>query len=292
MNSNEWPLVFFTILTQLSVGILFAAFVLSFFLKDTDAPALAELKRMLIFVALGSIGLALIISFLHLASPQHAVYAITNPGSSWLSREILLGIMYFVSLLICFTSWQYSIPHRSMFDYFFLASLLTGVILVWAMASVYMIPTVPLWNSPSTPVAFFNTALMLGSGALLVMLIGLASHKAELPEIRSMQSTLFYMIAFAVFVFLLNKMMLQPDISSVPGGFAAPVVSSLWKTVQYIFLVAGFTMLTYWFARHAASLPGQQIIAAYLVYGAVLMLLLAEIAARYVFYASYYRIGI
>lgn len=292
MNSNEWPLVFFTILSQLSVGILFAAFVLSFFLKDTDAPALAELKRVLLLVALGSIGVALIISFLHLASPQHAVYAVTNPGSSWLSREILLAIMYFLSLLICFTSWQYDIPHRSMFEYFFLASLLTGIILVWAMASVYMIPTVPLWNSPSTPVSFFNSVLMMGSGLLLVMVIGLASRSAELPEIRTMQSTLFYMIALAVFVFLLNKMMLQPAISSVPGGFAAPVVGSLWKTAQYIFLIAGFTILTYWFARHANTLPGERIMAAYMVYGAVLLLFFAELAGRYVFYASYYRIGI
>ena len=292
MNSNEWPLVFFTILSQLSVGILFAAFVLSFFLKDTDAPALAELKRILILVALGSIGVALIISFLHLASPQHAVYAITNPGSSWLSREILLAIMYFLSLMICFTSWQYNIPHRSMFEYFFLASLITGVIMVWAMASVYMIPTVPLWNSPSTPVSFFNTALMLGSGALLVMVIGLASRNSEWPEIRTMQSTLFYMIALGVFVFILNKMMLQPSISAVQGGFVAPVVSGWWKTAQYIFLVAGFTILTYWFARHIAILPGERIMAAYLVYGAVLLLLFAELAGRYVFYASYYRIGI
>ncbi len=292
MNSNEWPLVFFTILSQLSVGILFAAFVLSFFLKDTDAPALAELKRILLIVALGSIGVALIISFLHLGSPQHAVYAVTNPGSSWLSREILLAIMYSLSLVICFTSWQYNIPHRSMFEYFFLASLLTGVILVWAMASVYMIPTVPLWNSPSTPVSFFNTSLILGSGVLLVMVIGLALRNAELPEIRSMQSTLFYMIALAVFIFLLNKMMLEPTISSVQGGFAAPVVSGWWKTAQYVFLVAGFTILTYWFARHTAIMPGERIMAAYLVYGAVLLLLLAEIAARYVFYASYYRIGI
>lgn len=292
MNSNEWPLVFFTILSQLSVGILFAAFALSFFLKDTDAPALAELKRILILVALGSIGVALIISFLHLASPQHAIYAITNPGSSWLSREILLAIMYFLSLLICFTSWQYDIPHRSMFEYFFLASLLTGVILVWAMASVYMIPTVPLWNSPSTPVAFFNTALMMGSGVLIVLVISLASRNAELPEIRTMQSTLFYMIALAVFVFLLNKMMLQPTISAVPGGFAAPVVSSWWKTAQYIFLAAGFTILVYWFARHATALPGERIIAGYFVYGAVLLLFFAELAGRYVFYATYYRIGI
>ncbi len=292
MNSNDWPLVFFTVLSQLSVGILFAAFVLSFLLKNMDTPALAELRKTLIIVALVSIGVALIISFLHLASPQHAVYAITNTGSSWLSREILLAIMYFLSLLICFLSWQYDIPHRSMFEYFFLASLLTGVILVWAIAGVYMIPTVPLWNSPSTPVAFFNTSLMLGSGALLVMMISQASRNAELPEIRTMQSTLFYMVAISVFVFLLCKMFLEADLSTVPGGFVAPAVSSWWKTAQYIFLVAGFTILTYWFARHTATMPGEKVVAAYLVYVAVLLLFFAELAGRYVFYASYYRIGI
>lgn len=292
MNSNEWPLVFFTILSQISLGIIFSAFALSLFLKDAETPALADLKKILIIVALSLTGIALIISFLHLASPQHSVYAISNIHASWLSREILLAVMYFLSLLLCFTALQYNIPHRNLFNYFFLASLVIGIIKVWSMAGVYMIPTVPLWNSPATPVAFFNTSLMLGSSALLAIIMLMINRSASFPEIKLMHSVLFFLIAASVFLFLLNKMFLQPDVSSVEGGFAAPFVAGWIKTAQNILIIAGFTLLTYWFSSYSYPVIGNKPMAALFVYFSVVFLLLAEIAGRYIFYASYYRIGV
>lgn len=292
MNSNEWPLVFFTILSQISLGILFSAFVLSLFLKDAEAPALADLKKILIIVALSFTGIALIISYMHLASPQHSVYAISNIRSSWLSREILLAIMLFFSMMVSFTALKYNIPHRNMYDYFFLASLIIGVIMVWLMANVYMIPTVPLWNSPATPVAFFNTSLMLGSSVLLSIITLMIYRSATFPEIRLMHSVLFYMVAAAVFIFLFNKLFFQPDVTSIPGGFAAPYVSGWIKTGQNILIIAGFTLLTYWYLTQAFAVIGNKTLAVALVYISLVLLLLAEIAGRYVFYASYYRIGV
>ncbi len=292
MNSNEWPLVLFTLLSQISLGIIFAAFMVSFVMKNTDTPAVGELKRLLVIVAMSLMGVALIISFLHLSSPQHAVYAISNTGASWLSREILLAAMYLFTLLVCFTSLSYNVPHRSMFDYFFLTSLVIGVIMVWTMVRVYMLPTVPLWNTPGTPVAFFNSALLLGSSGLLLMILLKAIKTGGFPEMQPVQSMLFYMTAGAVFIFVLNKMFLMPDVTAVQGGFTAPVIGTWIKITQNLLIVAGFTILTYWYLRHASQIAGSFQTSFYLILAATVCFFLAELAGRYIFYASYYRVGV
>ncbi len=292
MNSNEWPLVLFTILSQISLGILCSAMVLSLFMRSTEATALTDLKRTVIIAALSLMGVALIISFFHLTSPQHSIYALSNAGQSWLSREILLAMMYVFTLLIALSSLTLGIPHSNLFGYFLLTSLLVGVIMIWSMIRVYMIPTVPLWNSPSTAVSFYNTSLMLGSALLLVFVVKAGSRTLPLPESGLMQTVLFYMIAASVFIFLLNKLLLQPDIASISGGFAAPAISKWWEGAQYVLLIAGFSLLTYWFATSDPVSGGRNTAGEYLVYSAVVCLLFAQIAGRYVFYASYYRIGV
>jgi anaerobic dimethyl sulfoxide reductase subunit C len=289
MNSNEWPLVFFTVLSQISLGVIFAAFVMYFTMRNPAEPALEGLRKLVIIASMSAMGVALIISFLHLASPLHAVYATSNTGSSWLSREILLALMYFFTLLVCFTSIKYNVPHSSMFGYFFLASLFVGTMMVWSMAQVYMIPTVPLWNSPATPVAFFNTAIMLGSGLLLVILTSYNIRVNAVPDIKQFQTALFYLVAASTFIYLLNTLLLQPDITSVAGGFRAPSIPVFWGLTQKLLMAIGFGLLVYWYATQSAIAITDK---HWLLFFAVALLLLAELAGRYIFYASYYRVGI
>ena len=289
MNSNEWPLVFFTVLSQISLGIILAAFVLSFILRNTEDPAIEGLKKLMIIAAIISMAIALIISFLHLASPMHSVYALSNAGTSWLSREILLAMMYFFTLFVCFTSIKYNVPHSSMFGYFFLASLFVGTMMVWSMAQVYVIPTVPLWNSPATPIAFFNTAIMLGSGLLLVIITSFNKSVIAVPDIKQLQTVLFYLVAVSAFIYLLNTLLLQPDVTSVAGGFRAPAIPLFWGLAPKLLMAIGFGLLTYWYTTQTAmAITGKH----WIMFFAVALLLLAELAGRYVFYASYYRVGI
>ncbi len=289
MNNNEWPLVFFTMLSQISVGILIGGLALWLSVKNTESTALDTLKKVLIISAFGSMGIALLISFLHLASPLHSVYALSNAGSSWLSREIILTSLYLFSLAICFTSILYNVPHSNLFGQLYLASLIIGIVLIWAISRVYMIPTVPLWDTPATSVAFFSTALVLGGGMVLVMISLLAGKNIQLPDMEILQSAMFYLVSAAVFITLLNMLLIQPDISAATGSFPLPYISQWWKTVRIVFLLAGFSGLTYWFTYQLPSSGGST---SWLIYLSVACLLFSEIAGRYIFYASYYRVGV
>jgi len=288
MNSNEWPLVFFTLLTQISLGIIIAGLLFSLVIKNTETSIPLDLKKLLMVTALGCMVVALAISFFHLATPLHSIYALSNIGTSWLSREILLVSMLAFCLFIAFSSLHFNIPHRDLFSYLFLAALVVGVILVWSMARIYMIQTVPLWNTPSTPIAFFNSALMLGGSITLVLMALYFSKNPDIPDIRQMQNVVFLMIAAAVFISLLNMLLIQPDVAAASSGFFSPAVSPWWRHGQLILMLAGFSLLTYWFTL----LPDAQWTASRLIYAGAACLLLAEILGRYLFYASYYRVGI
>lgn len=288
MNSNEWPLVFFTLLTQISLGIIIAGLLFSLVIKNTETSVPPDFKKLLLITALGCMLVALAISFFHLASPLHSVYALSNIGTSWLSREILLASLLTFSLFIATTSLHFNIPHREFFGYLVLASFIVGVILVWSMARIYMIETVPQWDTPSTPIAFFNTALMLGGSLTLVLMALYFSKNPVIPDIRQMQNVVFLMIAAAVFISLLNMLLIQPDVAATGSGFFSPAVSPWWRHGQLILMLVGFSLLTYWFTL----LPDTQWAASRLIYAGAACLLLAEILGRYLFYASYYRVGI
>lgn len=288
MNSNEWPLVFFTLLTQISLGIIVAGLLFSLVTKNAETNIPLDLKKWLMFTALGCMVVALAISFFHLASPLHSVYALSNIGTSWLSREILLVSMLTFCLLIASASLHFNVPHRDLFSYLFLACLIVGVILVWSMARIYMIETVPLWNSPATPIAFFNSALLLGGSITLVVLALYFSKNPDIPDIRQIQNAVFMMIAAGVFISLLNMLLIQPDMAVAGSGFFSPAVSPWWRHGQLILMLAGFSLLTYWFTL----LPDSTWAASKLIYAGTACLLVAEILGRYLFYASYYRVGI
>ncbi len=289
MSSNEWPLVFFTMLSQISVGILIGMLILWVTIRNMETETAESLKRVLLLTAMGSMGIALLLSFLHLSMPQHAVYAMSNIRTSWLSREILLASLFLLTLILCYTSARYNLPHRNLFNQLFLASLIVGLVLMWGISRVYMIPTVPLWDTPATPVSFFNTTLMLGGGAVLVLTALLSSGNTSIPGVQNMQSVLFFMVTAAVFISLLNMFLLQPDITAVAGNLPAAVASGSWQTARVIFLLAGYTALTYWFAYQAPHPGGTS---SMLIYLAVACLFISEVAGRYLFYASYYRVGV
>ncbi|MDG6286476.1 dimethyl sulfoxide reductase anchor subunit [Glaesserella parasuis] len=116
-----------------------------------------------------------IASTTHLGSPERAFNALNRVGASDLSNEIATGSLFFalggaywalavsrylqkdrpnlplVSLVLSIenklpTAWQ---PLGR------IVVAISGLIFIGAMAKLYLIPTVPTWNSVYTPVSFF-----------------------------------------------------------------------------------------------------------------------------------------
>jgi len=159
----ELPLVFMTVLTQVSLGAFLALFLgqvlfsLGFNLPE---PTLAMSLMALIPATIG-----LPLSALHLGRPILALTAMKNWRSSWLSREaIALGLYTLFATLI---AMLYYFEVKG-FTLLLLMSitLAIGIYGIYAQAMIYRIKARPSWDRASTTKRFF------GSGHVGFLLIG------------------------------------------------------------------------------------------------------------------------
>ncbi|GAB2884360.1 dimethyl sulfoxide reductase anchor subunit family protein [Nocardioides pacificus] len=165
MHTDELPLVLFTILAQLAVGSFVVLGVIHLVARLRGIPdeQVDKLSDPALYVIGPVMVLGLAASMLHLGNPINALNAVRNIDSSWLSREILLGSA-FAALGAAFAATQWFgwlTPRLRQL----LAGLtaLVGLGLVFAMSMVYMLPTVPAWDTWATPVSFFTTTFLLGT---------------------------------------------------------------------------------------------------------------------------------
>jgi DMSO reductase iron-sulfur subunit len=152
-EAPHWPLVFMTVLTQLSVGAFASIWVLQATAKATRLGTGALVSFLAAALALGA-------STLHLGRPIHAYRALKMWRRSWLSREVLLftcfsGVAGIYSALLWYRS--------ALSSAFGAMTFLFGVAAVIASAFIYLVPARPAWNMKHTIADFFLTSAFLGS---------------------------------------------------------------------------------------------------------------------------------
>lgn len=153
---GEWPLILFTVLSQLAVG---AACTL-WLLETLGKPLKAEKVKPLVGSLVAVLGGGLLISLLHLGHPLLAFRAITNLGSSWLSREVVLFSITLVMLVLYYLKVSDADPNGRK-GVGGLASLVALLALI-ASALVYTLPARTAWGNLYTTFFFITTAAILG----------------------------------------------------------------------------------------------------------------------------------
>ena len=155
----NWSLVSFTLFTQSAIGLVWISVIGRWF----DPRYQTEFIIRPMFTALVLTGLGLCAALAHLARPRLAPHALRNFKVSWLSREVLLvqtfaGALFLLILLALLNAplWLTLLE---------CAACLLGGAALFVMTRVYLLKTVPVWNSPATIMEFAGSALLLG-GAL------------------------------------------------------------------------------------------------------------------------------
>ena len=144
---SELSLVAFTLSTQMAAGIA----VLSLFSGPLTFPSL-----ILLGVLFGVGGM---ISFLHLGQPLNAWRALSHLKKSWLSREILTFGLFGLSWLLCWI-----LPGMGK-----LPLAVCGIGLVYSMAQVYRLRSIPAWDTNRTLLMFTVSAVVLGGLGLEIL---------------------------------------------------------------------------------------------------------------------------
>jgi DMSO reductase anchor subunit len=172
---RERSLVAFTLLAQMAVGLFWALTGAWWLLGDAAG---AGLRGPLLAVG-PLVGAAALVSLLHLGSPRNAWRAMGNLRVSWLSREIFLVTLFAGGwAMVAGMHWAGVGPASARLALAGAVSV-AGAGLVFSMARVYRIRTVPAWDSWLTTASFFLTAGHLGAlAAALALLLALGPTPA------------------------------------------------------------------------------------------------------------------
>jgi len=197
MISREWPLVLFTLLGQSAAGLAF------FYLLPLYSPAaraaLPQLRALRLGAALGILLLAAaaaVVSLGHLGRMPRAPRSLANLGASWLSREIAALVLFLIAAAALAFGELRDVEASIRAA---LAGLTTaaGGIFVYTMARLYMLKTVPEWNTAATPAAFFSSAAVLGAVlASVVLRTGHPRFRTQLPVVALTVMGLVYLEMF------------------------------------------------------------------------------------------------
>jgi anaerobic dimethyl sulfoxide reductase subunit C (anchor subunit) len=307
MNVHDWALVAFTILAQMSVGSFLVLGVVHFFAARKYGMAEADRLSDRALLAIGPVMvLALVASLFHLGSPLNAYRAVTNLGSSWLSREILTGVLFTVAgAVFAFVQWRKLTSYAMRNVIAWIAAIL-GLVFVFAMSNVYLLPSQPAWDTLGTPVAFFVTTFLLGALAMGVAFVANYAYiQRKNPGDVSTQSQLLRSslrwIGLASVVLLGIELVVAPlqvtylaSGAERAGNASVALLFSQFGVVfglrlALVFIGAGILGL---FVYQNAQTPGREHLLGYLAYAAFALVLISEVMGRFLFYAAHIRIGV
>ncbi|MGE4708415.1 dimethyl sulfoxide reductase anchor subunit family protein [Yersinia enterocolitica] len=173
MGWHEWPLMVFTVLGQCVVG-GFIVLGLALIFGGLSRGQQQRVHRSM-FALWGLMALAFIASTLHLGSPMRAFNSLNRVGESALSNEIAAGSVFFA---VAGFYWLLAILDKMpalLGKIWLVVAMMLGVVFVYAMCRVYSIDTVPTWDNIYTPLGFVLTVFIGGPmlGYLLLQWAGI-----------------------------------------------------------------------------------------------------------------------
>jgi anaerobic dimethyl sulfoxide reductase subunit C (anchor subunit) len=307
MNVREWALITFSILAQLSVGSFWVLGVVHFFAARKSGEEEADRLSDRALLAIGpTLILGMAASLLHLGNPLNAYLAVFNLGSSWLSWEILCGVLFAtVGGVFALMQWR-KIASFAVRNLIAIVAALIGLVLIYSMSNVYQIRTQPAWNTIATTISFFATALLLGVLAMgAAFVANYAYLQKKNPGCADAQCVLLRgalrWIAMASILLLGVELVTVPlQIAYLAGGTNTAARASaammygeyglvLGLRLALVFIGAG--ILGVFIYQNALS-AGREKMMGNLAYAAFALVIVSEVLGRFLFYATHVRIGL
>ncbi|NMB81071.1 MAG: dimethyl sulfoxide reductase anchor subunit, partial [Ignavibacteria bacterium] len=188
---------------------------------------------------------------------------------------------------------------------FFLAliTIIFGFSTIAYMSSIYMLETVPVWNIVFTPLSFYLSVLLLGSAVIfysLIRLIGRNYLNSSLDAStgKNLIYTLNFLLIAITFLLLLNLasyiiqlVYLRTGNEALKAGYDLLIKENLFFVIlKMILLITGLTFSFILIKKYRVE-KSLLILYNYSAFYFILILLI-EFIGRYLFYASYHRVGV
>lgn len=306
MNIREWTLPAYTILTQLSVGALLVIWVIrALNINEFGSEKTDQAIKIPVLILFSTAIFAIIFAHFHLSRPYLSFLALRNIGSSWLSRELLANLIYVIFLgLLLASLWSIKARNNTITFLGWLA-ILCGFITEFCMSRIYLLPSQPAWDSLLTPISFLMTTFLLGVLTVpLLFTMDLIFKKAQGQESAVINSQLIdrslgKLAILAVTLCILMVTIVSLQIALLFSGNAAAQTSldlllNIYQPlliIRLVFLFIGAGWLSFVAARHHhIKLAAESLILQAFI--TCLLVLVAEILGRFLFFAIHVRVGI
>ncbi|KAA3656163.1 MAG: molybdopterin-containing oxidoreductase membrane anchor subunit [Chloroflexi bacterium] len=254
MEFAELPLVLFTILTQMAIGLVLVSAVQQWAVDG--GPNISKMRTEWI-VVLVLLTLGVITSFFHLGHPLGAVRMLANLGTAWLSREILMVAVFGVLVVVTL----YGLTKNSVNKWLVLGTAVIGILALIANAFTYAPPSMPAIDN-LLPLVFFG---------LTMMILGTAVSSYFVPADKQQWLTILLAISLSV---ALVVYLVVPSIWLSGGEVMAMTAEGhLASPLHWIHVVVGLLLplgVLAWLKRIPAWLP--------------VLLIIGELAGRIIFF--------
>lgn len=294
---KEWPLVAFTIAGQMAVGAFLFLFPPLFL--SSAGTAWDSIVRGWVLVlwgmTLGLVAAAAALSFFHLHHPFRAHRVLANLRTSWLSREIFFELAFMALVALAFVLVWTDHTTGLFLRAVMAAAALAAILFLVSMCRVYMLESVPPWDSVYTGASFFLTAATLGAMA--------TAWVTEAPLVNSYSNISWPWTASLVFVAAdgLVAVLLTPQYG-IAGFRSRPSLRPLSGAHRVLYLVRLALLAGGLFLIVLAMSNRESFILAVGVLGPVegsgsilavafVMVLFGEVANRFLFYGLAPRPG-
>jgi anaerobic dimethyl sulfoxide reductase subunit C (anchor subunit) len=308
MNTSDWSLVIFTLLAQMSVGAFLLLGVVHFFAERAAGVEEADKMSDRALLPIGAVLVAgFVASLLHLGNPLNAPRALTHLGSSWLSREILFGVLFAIAgFLFAVLQWR-KILSPTVRNLIAIVAGLLGLGLVYTMSMVYYsLPSVPGWNTLATPLWFFATTFLLGAlsiGVAFVANYAFLKRKGD-PELETQVSLLngsLRWLSLVAIVMAGVHFVVTPLFTTSLATANTPAAQEtanlllgefgLLFALRMVLIFIGAGVLGLFLYQNAVREDRVQTVSL-LAYTAFVTVLASELVGRFLFYATYARDGL
>lgn len=306
MNVREWALPVYTILMQLAVGALFVLWLIRAFVKSKfSSEQLDHIIRNPMLVISFTVVVAMFGAHFHLSKPFHSFFAFRNFQTSWLSREITFTVLFFLALGVLWLLSRFRYEQSRLITVLGWTAILFGVIVIYCMACIYLLPTQVAWNSPTVIVSFYTTAFLLGTTTIVCLLV-MDLKFAEIQktdDVETRVQVIKYSIVWltlAVFTFVMLSIgvtLYQLNFLGHGDATAQTSLQLLLELYMPLFVARLFflsiaplwlgyavrRMFKFGSAPQSLFMP---------VYMSCLLILVGEILGRFLFYATHIRVGV
>jgi anaerobic dimethyl sulfoxide reductase subunit C (anchor subunit) len=307
MNVREWALPVYTILMQLATGTFFVIWAIrSVSVSEYGRDKVDQLFKNSILVVFFTTGVAMSGAHFHLSKPYLSFLSVLNFHTSWLSREIIFTVLFFMSVgSLSFLRWHRMEIWRLKTIVGWIA-VFFGWVTVYCMAKVYILPTQIAWNSSITIISFIFTTLLLGIIALNTLLIMDLKYSEfyDLTRVnlygRLIQKLLSWFVFAAILIVAVLISMNLYQVALLDNNNHPTAQASL-KLLLHLYPVlfgmrlgltmfgVGFMAVVTYIHLHSQKPIKDLLLPAYIT---CLFVLVGEILGRFLFYAIHVRIGI